>query len=63
MRSCFHHTDLGQNAVFRNFAIKIAIIQNSGQDDRITSGLLAKPQKHFQNHLYGQPVVACGVFD
>ena len=42
MRSCFYHTDLGQNAVFRNFAIKIAFIQHSGQDDRSTSGLLAK---------------------
>ena len=27
------------------------------EDDRSTSGLLA------QNHLYGQPVVTCGVFE
>ena len=47
MRRCFYHTDLGQNAVFHNFAIKIALIQYSGQDDRSTSGFLAKPQKNF----------------
>ena len=63
MRRCFYHTDLGQNAVFHNFAIKIALIQYSGQDDRSTSGLLAKPQKIFQNQLYGQPVLTCGVFE
>ena len=27
------------------------------QDDRSTRGLLAKPLKNFQNHLYGQPVL------
>ena len=30
MRRCFYHTDLGQNAVFHNFAIQIALIQYSG---------------------------------
>ena len=29
MRRCFYHTDLGQNAVFHNFAIQIALIQYS----------------------------------
>ena len=33
------------------------------QDDRSTRGLLAKPLKKFQNHLYGQPVESCGVFE
>ena len=33
------------------------------QDDRSTRGLLAKPLKNFQNHLYGQPVASCGVFE
>ena len=41
----------------------MALIQYSGQDDRSTSGLLAKPQKIFQNQLYGQPVLTCGVFE
>ena len=27
MRGCFYHTDLGQNAVFHNFALQIALIQ------------------------------------
>ena len=27
MRHCFYHTDLGQNAVFHNFAKQIALIQ------------------------------------
>ena len=27
----FYHTDLGQNAVFHNFAIQIALIQYSGR--------------------------------
>ena len=31
MRLCFYHTDLGQNAVFHNFAIQIALIQYSGR--------------------------------
>ena len=31
MRRCFHHTDLGQNVVFVNFEIKIALIQQSGR--------------------------------
>ena len=32
MRRCFYHTDLGQNAVFHNFAIQIiALIQYSGR--------------------------------
>ena len=26
-----YHTDLGQNAVFHNFALQIAVIQYSGQ--------------------------------
>ena len=30
-RYCFHHTDLGQNAVFHNFATQIALIQYSGR--------------------------------
>ena len=31
MRRCFYHTDLGQNAVFYNFASQIALIQHSGR--------------------------------
>ena len=31
MRRCFYHTDLGQNTVFHNFAIQIALIQYSGR--------------------------------
>ena len=31
MRRCFYYTDLGQNAVFHNFAIQIALIQHSGR--------------------------------
>ena len=31
MRRCFYYTDLGQNAVFHNFAIQIALIQYSGR--------------------------------
>ena len=27
----FYHTDLGQNAVFHNFAIQIALTQDSGR--------------------------------
>ena len=29
MRRCFYHTHLGQNAVFHNFTIQIALIQYS----------------------------------
>ena len=31
MRRCFYHTDLGQNAVFHNFVIQIALIKYSGR--------------------------------
>ena len=41
MRRCFYHTDLRQNAVFHNFAIKIALIQCSGRSKQA----LAKPLK------------------
>ena len=30
MRRCFYQTDLGQNTVFNNFEIQIALIQYSG---------------------------------
>ena len=54
LRRCFYHTDRGQNAVFHNFAIQIALIQYSGRSKHA----LAKPlKKKFQNHLYGEPVL------
>ena len=53
MRRCFHHTDLGQNAVFHNFVVQTALIQYSGR----SKYALAKPLKNFQNHLYGEPVL------
>ena len=31
MRRCFYHTVLGQNVVFYNFEIQIALIQYSGR--------------------------------
>ena len=53
MRRCFYHTDLGQNAVFHNFAIKITLIQYPGRSKHA----LAKPLTKLQNHLYGEPVL------
>ena len=44
MRHCFYHTDLGQNAVFHNFAIQIGLIQYSGRSKHA----LAKPLKKFR---------------
>ena len=35
MRCCFYHTDLGQNAVFHNFAIQIALTQYSGRSKHV----------------------------
>ena len=46
MRHYFYHTDLGQKAVFHNFAIKIQHSFNI-QDDGSTRGLLAKPLNKF----------------
>ena len=45
MRRCFYHTDLGQNAVFHNFALQIALIRYLGRSKhaRASRGLLAKP--------------------
>ena len=42
MRTCFCKTDLGQNAVFHNFARQIALIQYSGQ---------SKHARHLHNKL------------
>ena len=43
MRHCFYQTDLGQNALFHNFAIQSALIK----DDGSTRGLCAKSLKKF----------------
>ena len=61
MRSFFYHKDLGQNTVFHNFEIEFHSFNT--QDDQSTRGLLAKPLKKLQDHLYGQPVASCGVFE
>ena len=53
MKRCFYHTDFGQNAVFHNFAMQIALIQYLGRSKHT----LAKPLKNFQNHLYAEPVL------
>ena len=48
--SCyFYHTDLGQNAVFHNFALHVALIQCLGRSKHALAlrGLLAKPLKKF----------------
>ena len=62
MRGCFYHTDLGQNAVFHNFAIQSALTQYSAvfrTIDRSTRGVLAKQLKKFPKSpsIYGQPVL------
>ena len=44
MRRCFYHTDLGQNAVFHNFAIQIALIQYSERSKHAWA-ILARPLK------------------
>ena len=58
-RHCFYHTDLRQNAVVHNFAIKISVIQYSGRSKHAWP--LAKPLKKFQNHLYDQLVLTFAV--
>ena len=51
MRYCFYHTDLGQNAVFHNFATQIAFIQYSGRSKHAWA-VLAKPLKKFpKSHI------------
>ena len=47
MRHCFYYTDLGQNAVFHNFAMQIALIQYSGRSKWSTRWPLAKLLKQF----------------
>ena len=61
MRRCFYHTDLRQ----QYFTIlKYKLHSFNIQDDLSMRGLLGKPlKKTFQNHLYGQPVASCGVFE
>ena len=52
----FHHTDLGQNVAFHNFAIQIILIQYLGRS-RHAWAFSETVEKNFQNHLYGQPVL------
>ena len=49
MRRCFYHKDLGQNAVFHNFALQIALIQYLGRSKHAwaSRGPSAKPLKTF----------------
>ena len=49
MAHCFYHTDLGQNAVFQNFAIQIARIQCSGRS--IDQNFNCAVQKHNLFHM------------
>ena len=35
MSHCFYHTDLGQTAVFPNFATQIALLQYSGRSEHV----------------------------
>ena len=61
MRGCFYHSNLGQHYFT---ILKYKLHSFNIQDDRSTRGLLAKPLKiSIQNHLYGQPVASCGVFE
>ena len=50
MRYSFYHTDLGQNAVFHNFATQIALIQYSGRSKHAWA--LAKPLKKISKITY-----------
>ena len=59
MRRCFCHTDLGQNAVFPNFAIQIALTKDSGRSKHAcffagTQGTAKKISK--VTYIYGKPV-------
>ena len=48
MRRCFYHTNLGQNAVFHNFVLQIALIQYLARSKHAwaSHGLFAKPLKN-----------------
>ena len=45
MRRSFYQTDLGQNAVFHNFAIEIALIQYSRTIEARVSEIVKKNSK------------------
>ena len=60
MRHCFYHTDFGQDAVFHNFAIQMALIQYSGLSKHAWAQL-NHYKKKFQNHPYSQPVLTFAV--
>ena len=59
MRRCFYHTDLGQNAVFHNFAIQIALIQYSGRSKQALAKRLKKfpksPIRGAGSHFWQAP--------
>ena len=53
MRRCFYHTDLGQNAVFHNFALQIELTQDSGRSKHACAFTgTVKKKKKFQNNLH-----------
>ena len=52
MRHRFYHTDLGQKAVFHNFAILYKLHSFNIKDDGSTHGLLAKPLKQISKITY-----------
>ena len=58
MRYCFYHTDLGQNAVFHNFATQIALIQYSGRSKHAWAFYTVKK---ISKIIYGQPVLTFAV--
>ena len=58
MRYCFYHTDLGQNAVFPNFATQIALIQYSGRSKHVWA---FKAVNTISKIIYSQPVLTFAV--
>ena len=54
MRYCFYHTDLGQDAVFHNFATQIALILYSGRSKH--GWAFSETVKEISKITYGQPV-------
>ena len=65
MRRCFYQKKScrPRTALIHNFEIQIALIQYSGRSKHARAFSETALKISIQNHLYGQPVASCGVFE
>ena len=56
MRYCFYRTDLGQNAVFHNFALQIALIHDDRSTRAVARCSYMETKNYFDHYDKGQQI-------